>query len=114
MLWAVWVPIQAAASPKPSLRDALMTQAVAARSLLAAGSIAKNTGNGHQVELAPYGAGQVTAAETVEAWTFLVEQFDLSASALGGSPTDALVEARMELDLRPIGNVTGNWMYLSK
>ena len=112
MLWSVWVPISAQQSP--DLRGALVAKATAAQALLSsAGSVASNSANGHSTALADFGAGQVTLTEVVESWVYLVELYDISASEIT-SVAVSDIEAQMELNLRPIVNTTGNFMYLSK
>lgn len=113
MLWSVWMPIKASDNPT-SLRDGLVEQVTSQQDLVAGGSIAEVTANGHTNRLASFGQGQVTAAEALEGWVYLVDLFDISAAELGADATDAQVEAQMEVHLRPIVNVSQNFMYLSK
>ena len=107
--WASTKSVQAA--PPTSLRAFLQNQAVTARQLLAAGRIRSNVSNAHTTDFDSEG---MTAEEVVDMWVYLVETFDLAVTELGGTPSDAAVQAQMELNLRPIAGATGLWMYIQK
>lgn len=109
----MWGTIQAASAPKPSLRVSLQAKADAQFALVSSGSIREVSANGQNVTLSNDPMA-ITPQSVLDAWTYLVDTFDRAYAALGGTPTDDLVEAKMETYLRPVTGYTNNFMYLSK
>ncbi len=103
-----------AASRPTSLRDALQAKSDTQFSIVAAGGIKSTSANGqHTIFSEKNGQGPIPA-EVLAVWVYLVELFDRATGELGGTPTDTLVEAKMETYLRPVTGYTDNWMYLAK
>lgn len=68
--------LSAGADPVSSLRAYLRQQEQLARGRLNGGSVKSVSGNGHQVEFAGYGPGQLTMLEVVELYRSLIDDFD--------------------------------------
>jgi hypothetical protein len=112
------------ATPVVSLRAYLVSQAANATALLSAGQIKSNNSNGHVTEF----GGQLDSEQVVQLWTYLVDIFDQSKTELiagapdstgaiqppVSNPSDAQIQAQMEINLRPIKGMTGNYMWLIK
>lgn len=65
-----------------SLRKALRDAEASARIPVSYGSVKSTAGNGHQVEFAQHGPGQVTQLEIAEGYRWLVDLFDTSFTFL--------------------------------
>lgn len=116
MLEQAW---DASLSSKIPLRDVLRSKEVQSDELLETGSLASTSDPGGASGFANYGPGQHTALEKADGWTQLRDLFDscLLSLQLAGSPTDDLsVKLAMQAspEIRGIGPVTSNWMFLSK
>jgi hypothetical protein len=110
-LWSVWKVV-----PQPaSLRDALQSQAVVSRQLIAAGVIKSNTANGHTTVFADQG---LSGKDVVESWVLLVDFFDVAKQQLqeASQPTDdeAIFQQMDQITLRSRQGFQSNFMYLSK
>jgi hypothetical protein len=99
------------ANPVVALRVELLSRSNTIFETMAAGSVKSVSANGQMVTLADYSEGP-TPTHIAEMWTFLVDLFDRSKSDLGGTPSDADVEAEMETHLRDVAGYQNDWSML--
>jgi hypothetical protein len=84
-----------------SLRAYLRQQEQLARSRLNGGSVISVSGNGHQVEFAGYGPGQLTTLEVAELYRSLIDDFDNSFLFLSKCASYGLDPFNMEFTTFP-------------